>query len=372
MTVSDILKQLIKTDSTNTNGELQTAKILDNHCKNAGLETFLDIWDNSRANFTTILEGKTNLPALVFVCHSDVVPAGNSHWKYPPFEAIETDGKIFGRGSCDMKGGIAAIVSAIVDLKNSNTKPNRTIIVAITAGEETDSCGAKRILENRKDLFENIDGLILPEPTNFEIINAHRGIFWLKISTIGKTAHGSMPHMGINAAEIMIKVAHMIKDYSPPKSNNPDLPDPTVSINQFHGGKATNVIPDSCCIELDIRVSDENQRNDIHTDLINIINKANAQIKDCDAKLEIIRSVGSHYTDPQSSFVRTICDITGIVDTKTVGYTTDAPCFISLNKPAIIFGPGKTELAHQPNEYIDIADLEKAVEVYKEIILNYA
>ncbi|MHC4283174.1 MAG: M20 family metallopeptidase [Planctomycetota bacterium] len=308
--------------------------------------------------------------ALLFACHLDVVPPGQASWKHPPFDAVESDGKIYGRGSTDMKGGIAAIVTAIGDIANAGTKLQGDIILFGAAGEETDSCGAKRFVRNRGQLPE-IAGVVLPEPTDFEIITSHRGMFWLKVQTFGKTAHSSTPQLGVNAISSMTSVLNELENFKIRFEPHDLLGDCSMSINTIAGGQALNVVPDKCEIEIDIRTVPRQNHQDIIDDLQNIFAKLKQKNPQFEAEVSVVRQVGALETDIQCDFVRDFCSVTNINKTTAVGFTTDGPHFASLGLPVVIFGPGKPHLAHKPDEYIDISDLKKGVEHYKNIILKF-
>jgi len=275
-----------------------------------------------------------------------------------------------------MKGGTVALICAITELLNEGIELKGDIIFTATAGEETDSVGIKRFIEEMEknaDSMGPIAGVIIPEPTNFEIVTAHRGMLWLQATTKGKTAHGSMPHLGVNA---LLKMNSLINRLTaPPTPPMPSQPHPllgesSMSINQIHAGKAVNVIPDRCSIQIDCRTTPNRTRQDILDDFQTVFAELAAADKNFDAEIEIIRGVDPLLTDTNSEFVKSFCDTTGITETKAVGFTTDGPFFAELGAPVIIFGPGKSELCHKPDEYIDIADLERGKQIFKKIILD--
>jgi len=213
--------------------------------------------------------------------------------------------------------------------------------------------------------------VILPEPTDFNIITSHRGICWLRLHTLGKTAHGSMPHLGINAITSMNSLLNRLADYKPASPSAPGADLSTVSINQIHGGQATNVIPDNCFIELDIRIASGLSYETVICDIREIIEKLKSCNNDFQAEIEIIRTVSPLQTDPGCGFVQKLCQSMGVGETKSVGYTTDGPYLTALNAPIVVFGPGKTALAHQPDEYVDIIDLTRAVDAYTDVIKKF-
>ncbi|NIP26263.1 MAG: M20 family metallopeptidase [Phycisphaerae bacterium] len=364
------MSKLIQAETTAEKGELAAAEIISAELGRSGIDSRIDNWDGTRANITAQIKSSGHKSALLFACHLDVVPPGQESWKHPAFGAIESEGKIYGRGSTDMKGGIAAIVTAIGEIANSGTKIEGDIIFFGAAGEETDSCGTKRFVSNCGGLPE-ITGVVLTEPTDFEIITAHRGMLWLKVQTFGKTAHSSTPKLGVNAIASMKSVLDELENFKIRFEPHELLGECSMSINTIAGGEAMNVVPDKCEIGIDIRTVPGQKQQDIINDLQKIFAKLKQTNPQFEAEVSIIREVGALETDTQCDFVRDFCSVTGINKTCAVGFTTDGPHFASLNLPVVIFGPGKPHLAHKPDEYIDIADVQKAVKYYKNIILKF-
>ena len=365
-----MLKKLIQAETTADKGELAAAQVISDELGRSQIESRIDNWDGTRANITARLKSGGNKGALLFACHLDVVPPGETSWKHPAFAAVERDGKIYGRGSADMKGGIAAIVTAIREIADSGTKLLGDIILFAAAGEETDSCGTRRFVRDPANLPE-LAGVILPEPTDFEIITAHRGILWLKVETLGKAAHSSTPHLGVNAITSMRDVLNELENFSIPFERHELLGECSMSVNTIAGGKAMNIVPEKCTIQIDIRtVPGQN-----HQDIIDGVQKIFAKLKrknlEFDAQVSIIREVEALETDSGCDFVKAFCSAVGIKETTAVGFTTDGPFFASLGAPVVIFGPGKPHLDHTPDEYIDISDVERGVEYYKNIIFKF-
>jgi succinyl-diaminopimelate desuccinylase len=305
---------------------------------------------------------------LLFAAHLDVVPTGTARWKHPPFEATEVDGKIFGRGASDMKGGIAAAIGAICEVVKSGVKLHGDIIFAATAGEETDSCGARRFVESAR--LPKLAGIIVTEPTDLGVINAHRGILWLKFITRGKTAHGSMPHLGINAIESARLLLNELANYKLAFTPHPRLGNSSMSVNIISGGKAANVIPDECSITVDIRTLPGQNHNEIIAGFERLLGRIKMSNSQFVAELSTVRDCPALETDASGDFVKAVCRVRGVDASGTVGYTTDAPIFAALGAPVIIVGPGKVEICHQPDEYIEIADVENAAMYYKNVIVG--
>lgn len=368
--MKDFLRKLIQTDTTAEKGELAAAEVIAAELDISGIDSRIDSWNQTKANITAHVKSIQRKPSLLFVCHLDVVAPGEGDWMYPPFAAIESDGKIFGRGSTDMKGGIAAIVTAIRQIFDAGTKLQGDIILLCAAGEETDSSGAKRFMSNCGWLGK-LAGVVIPEPTDFAVVTAHRGMAWLEVITKGKAAHSSQPELGINAISSMKTFMNELESYKPDIRPHPTLGSFSMSVNTISGGKAMNIVPDHCILGIDMRTLPGQNHQVIIDDFRQIFAWLKKQSPTFDAKVRVERAVEALETDPDCAFVRDFCDTIGVNQTKAVGFTTDAPHFKQLGTPIVIFGPGKSELCHRPNEYIDISDVEKAMKYYKDIILKF-
>jgi succinyl-diaminopimelate desuccinylase len=373
--MKELLKKLIQTETTAEKGELAAAEVIAGEFGRSGIDSRVDSWDQTRANVVAHVKSAGQRAGLLFACHLDVVGPGEAAWEHPAFTAVESDGKIYGRGSVDMKGGTAAAVSAIRQIVESGVKLQGDIVFAALAGEETDSAGAKRFIDDKSRLPglapNGFAGVVIPEPTDFEVVTAHRGILWLQITTKGKAAHSSAPQLGINAIGSMRLILNELEVYEIKTGPHELLGTCSMSVNTIAGGKAMNVVPDKCSIGIDFRTLPQQNHDEIIADLQIIFAKLKAADEHFDADIFVLRQVQPLETNTNSEFVKAFCSAVGIDKTKVVGYTTDGPYFASLGGPVVIFGPGKPHLCHKPDEYIDISDLEKGVEYYKNIILKF-
>jgi len=369
--MKDLLKKLIQAEATVDNGELAAANVLAEYLSGQGIDCRIDKWEGSRANFVAHAKSSAERPALLFAAHLDVVPASDGQWKLPPFEAVEADGRIHGRGAADMKGPMASLAAAIAEVVKSGAKLKGDLIFAATAGEETDSCGIKRFIEKDALSLPELAGVIIPEPTDFGVVTGHRGMLWLEVTTLGKSAHGSMPQLGVNAIGLMNSLLNRLHDYKLPCTEHSLLGKCSVSVNEIHGGKATNVVPDRCSIKIDIRTVPGQTHQNIIGDFENICRDLKSHDRRFEAQIATVKSVPALETDVESTFVKCFCEVVGAGETGAVGFATDGPFFAGLGGPVVIFGPGKSDVCHKPDEYIDIADLEKGAELYKNIILKF-
>jgi succinyl-diaminopimelate desuccinylase len=213
--------------------------------------------------------------------------------------------------------------------------------------------------------------VVLPEPTDFEVVTAHRGMLWLKVKTGGKAAHGSTPELGINAIASMKTFLNELDNYKIRVEPHKLLGGCSMSVNTIAGGKAVNVVPDKCEIGIDIRTLPGQNCQEIISDFEKIFAKLKQGNSQFEASVSLVREVGALETDSNCDFVKDFCSAIGRTETKAVGFTTDGPHFAPLGVPVVIFGPGKPDICHKPDEYIEISDVEKAVEYYKDIILKF-
>ncbi|MBN1125209.1 MAG: M20 family metallopeptidase [Sedimentisphaerales bacterium] len=366
--MKQLLKDLIRTKPTLEHGERAAAEVLAGYFQQHGIEAAVDIWDDKRANITAHIKSDGQKPALLFGAHLDVVPAGQEAWQSPPFEPAERDGRIYGRGSTDMKGGLSAAATAIVEILEEGFPLQGDLILTATAGEETDSCGVYRFVERYKNKLPNLVGVIVPEPTDFTIVTAHRGICWLRIITHGRTAHSSMPQTGVNAVMKMNRLITHLTEMQLIHTPDPLLGSPSMSINRIEGGNAPNVVPDRCWIQVDIRVVPGLEPEDVIEQIRGLCTRLAGEDSDFRADIELIRAVPALHVEEDSSFVQTVCKAVDIDKTVAVGYTTDGPHFAQLGAPLVIFGPGHSHVCHKPDECVEIQDLEKGKQYFKKII----
>lgn len=369
--MKELLKKLIQAETTTEKGELAAAEIISAEFASFGIDSRIDSWDKNRANITAQVKSTGQKGALLFASHLDVIGPGEASWENPPFGAIERYGKIYGRGAVDMKGAIAATVTAIGQIVESGTKLQGDIIFVGGAGEETDSCGTRKFISEHRGQLPELAGVVITEPTDFEIVTAHRGMLWLKVTTKGKAAHSSTPQLGINAISSMKPFLDELQNYEIAAESHELLGNCSMSINTISGGKEINVVPDKCSIGIDIRTLPTQNHQQFIEDFEKIFAKLKQRNPEFEAEVSVARAVQALETDCNSDFVKDLCSCLGISATKAVGFTTDGPHFASLGAPVVIFGPGKPQLAHKPDEYIDISDVEKAVEIYKNIILKF-
>ncbi len=363
----EILKRLIAAKSTLEVGEIAVAQAVAEAATQRGLENHVDSWGGNRANVFVRLRSGGGQPGILFLAHLDVVGADEKAWRTPPFEGIEADGRVYGRGAVDMKGGLAAAIEALGRMASSGASLKGDVHLVGVGGEETDSAGIERFVSRAVELGK-LAGVIICEPTGLKMVTVHRGMLWVKVTTFGKSAHGSMPHIGINAIESMLAVLERVRKMDAGPVKHAKLGAGTISINRINAGTATNIIPDVCSAEVDVRVVPGQSTASVLEGFEQLIGRLQAEEPKFRAKLDVLKRAEALQTDDDCDFVRQLCEATGIPQRSSVGFTTDGPWLKGLGVPIVIFGPGDPELCHKQDEYIEIADMEKAAGHYQAII----
>ncbi|WP_340084960.1 M20 family metallopeptidase [Siminovitchia sp. FSL H7-0308] len=372
------LQKLIKIKSVNPPGnELGVAKAIVEHAAKAGLQTEIKALSSSRANVIVRLKGNgSKHRSLLFSGHLDTVPVGETEWKHSPFSGSLINGKIFGRGSCDMKSGVAALIEAMITLKETRTSLDHDVVFVGTAGEEVDCIGASMMVND--EALKNAGAIVIAEPSNGKVFTAHKGALWIEIKLFGKTAHGSMPHEGINAIVHMSELIERLKHFSfSYEKEHKLLGKPTLTISTVNGGIKTNVVPDQCKVTIDIRTIPEIKHGNIIKDIKEILKDLEMKIDHFKAELKIINDLPALENERDSDFVSLALELNKELnkieaEEKGANYYTDASVFFpALKIPTIIYGPGDEKLAHQSDEYVEVKKYIRAIQYYAEIAKRF-
>lgn len=392
-----ILSDVIAIKSVNDN-ELSVCEYLQKLLSQYNIESTIEKINESRANLIAeIGEGK---PVLAFSGHMDVVSEGNSeNWKYDPFEMTEEDGKLYGRGTADMKSGLVAMVIAMIEINNANLLQKGTIRLLATAGEEMEQKGSAQLYSN--GYMDDVDALIIAEPSESMIAYAHKGSMNFRVTSRGKSSHSSAPFMGQNAIKPLIEVIrevenefnHILKDVEFKVLDFSSLSDKVkkefnIEISSeslgsailtntiIQGGNQVNSIPEHAVAEFNARTVPEFD-NDKMKQLFNkIIEKHN---KEGNLSLDIDLDLPSVATNENNRLVTLIKKHgenhlnMNLLVAPTMG-VTDASNLLKdkdENFPFVMFGPGNPSLAHQTNEYVEQEKYIKFIEIFKQTALDY-
>ena len=326
---------------------------------------------DGRSSILGILRGNGEKPGLLMAGHADTVPLGESKWGHPPFGADIEEGKIYGRGASDMKSGVAAIVFAAGALAALGVPIRGDLLVAITAGEETDSLGAREVV-NSPWIREAACGLIA-EPTDLNILVAEKGALWVKLEVFGVTAHGSMPWQGVNAVEFLAELTAWWKEEwgkNWTHSVHELLGPATISLNRFEGGTASNVVPDHAEAVIDMRTLPGQDHGKILDTLRGQMDLLQQRHPGLRMSLHVLNDrppLEISKDHPLAVSLREkVSEITG-VDPAFGGaaFYTDASVFgPQTGMPLVICGPGNMATMHKADEYVEIQNLKHAAEIF--------
>lgn len=370
-----LTQKLVRINTTNPPGnESPAIAVLEPLLRGAGFEAtvvpYLDGAD--RSHVVARLRGRGERPGLLFSGHVDVVPPGGVPWTVDPFGGEIREGRLYGRGSCDMKGGVAALVSAALGVARSGRPLAGDLVVALTSDEERFCLGAEALV--REPLFEGLGSALVAEPTSLQLFIAEKGGVWVEAVFYGKTAHASMPQMGANAVGAMAEFLYRWEqEYRVDEPLHPLLGAPTLNLGTVHGGVKINVIPDSCVAEIDMRTVPGVD----HAAVIRRMEQLMAEV--CgrrpgvrsELRLSSERAAVSSPADTAlgqalATAVREIADVDPTPG--GVPYCTEGCIWTpQLGIPMVICGPGAPGMAHQPDEYVETRELELAARIYARV-----
>lgn len=375
--VARVCSELIRFDTVNPPGNEQiAAEYVADYMAPLGFTVqFLPQGEN-RVTVVARHKGAGGVPGLVFNAHLDVVPVGGQEWLHPPFAGEIADGKVWGRGSGDMKGGLAAMMVAAKAVVESGVELRGDLIIAGTVGEEVNMIGAKLLCA--EGTLGDVQAIIISEPTSNGVGLAERGVFWPEITTYGKTAHGSTPHLGVNAITMMAPLLQELEQLDIPFTTHPVLGPFTRSINTIQGGVKVNVVPDRCSVNIDMRTVPGQDHAQIRRQLEEFLAERGRRVPGFHGEVTTIHfdlpSVETKGDDPAVvRFVSAAARGMGREPKLIVmPFATEAAIFLpALGVPTIIFGPGDPALAHQPNEFVEIAAMVDAGRAYAEAAVAF-
>jgi succinyl-diaminopimelate desuccinylase len=321
-----------------------------------------------RTSLIATLGGRHEKPPICFTGHIDTVPLGAAKWTRDAF-AGETDGdRLYGRGSTDMKSGIAAFVIAAMELA-PHLANGPGVVLVITAGEEV-GCEGARYLADRQ-LLDRAGAIVVAEPTGNYPYVGHKGLAWFEIETRGVTAHGSMPEVGDNAILRMARVIGDLEQFRFPVESHPVMGHPTLNVGTIRGGLNTNSVPDEARITVDTRTVPGIDHGHLCRSLETLLAPRGAHVRK-------IVDTPALYTEPSNAWVQEVFEactpfLEGRPTPQTITFSTDGS---DLKRgfggpPAVILGPGEPKLAHQTDEWCSIGKIEQSTHLFRSLMQRW-
>ncbi|HZJ54018.1 MAG TPA: M20 family metallopeptidase [Myxococcaceae bacterium] len=360
-----LTQQLVRFDTINpTSPERDCARFLAELLENGGFRVRLHEFAPGRASLVAAMPGGSR-PPLCFAGHLDTVPLGAAPWTRNPF-AGETDaGRLYGRGSSDMKSGVAALACAALDLAREGQLRDGGLTLVFVAGEETGCEGAAHLARTAGALG-TAAALVVGEPTGGRPLVGHKGALWLEARTRGVTAHGSMPERGVNAVYSAARAVSALEAFQFDVPPDPLLGRPTLNVGMIRGGLNINSVPDEAVIGIDIRTVPAQQHARVREDLARVLGP--------EVELRARVDVPGVRTEENDPFVQKVYQLVeqrsgGRPTAASAPYFTDAsiltPAFGGI--PTVILGPGELVQAHQTDEYAEVLCIEETTELYREL-----
>jgi len=357
--------------------ETQVATFIYEFLKKQGFEVHMQEVVSGRPNIVGILHGKKPGKTLLFEGHTDVVTAGNlADWRFNPFDAIIENGRIYGRGSCDTKGNVAAAIFAVKAIKESTEDFNGMIMLCIPCDEEGMMIGIKDFID--KGWADHVDGAVICEPEENQLCIFQKGAMRAEVRVFGKQSHGAMPLSGINPnwrlAKIIIELEKLEQAEKQRVGMHPYLGwpsiTPTIIMSPSKGEPQINVVPGEAYMTLDIRTTPGQEHDELKRQILAIYDVLSETDPDFKATLNIIEERPWTETSKEDPIVRSIAKAYTEITNKEPKYNgvpgaTDGT-FLSVLKgiPVVVTGAGDRMIPHQVDEYVDIDELVEACKIY--------
>ena len=357
--------------SENGKGEGNIADYIGKYLKEIGVKVEYQEITKDRKNVIGILEGYGNGKTLMVNGHMDTV--GIKGMEIEPLHPKYENGRVYGRGSMDMKGGLAAMIIAAETIMNSGIELKGNVIFAFVVDEEYKSKGTETLIKEY-----DADGAIVCEPTDLKISIAHKGFAWIKVGVFGKAAHGSRPLEGIDAIIKAGKFLSELENYEKEilfKKNHELLGKPSIHASKIYGGKELSTYPDYCRIELERRTLPGEDEKTVDKELKDLIEKISRKDKNFKAELEIFFARSPFEVDKSELIVNSLAKAYEKIlgrkpESSGLSFWTDGAILKEADIPTVIFGPSGEGL-HSAIEYVDFKSVVYTAQILIETIFNF-
>ena len=374
----EMIKKLVSFDTTSRVSNLELIDFVANHLSALGVESHL-IHDESgeKANLYATI-GPRDVPGIVLSGHTDVVPVDGQAWDTNPFEVVEKDDRLFGRGTSDMKSFIAIALAMAPDF--ANTKLKTPIHFALSFDEEVGCLGAPLMIQKMDKFGAKPLAVIVGEPTKMSVVNAHKGVCSFFTTVTGLERHSSETHRGVNAvaygAELvafLTTVGEEMRDKRSHEESGFDPPYTTVHVGTMHGGTAQNIVPLSCTFSWEYRLMPGENANEIrdrfqaHVDEV-VLPKMRAVDESTEINTEVRAFVPGLAPEDGSSAEALVLALARKNTTEVVAYGTEAGQFQEAGNSTVVCGPGSIAQAHKPNEFIDLSEVRSCEQFMRRLL----
>ncbi len=358
--------------------EEKVARYIEDYLRNLGLSVFYEEVVPGRPNIIAVYDSGRPGKTILFEGHTDVVTAGDlTSWSYDPFGAVIEHGRIYGRGSCDTKGNLAAAISAVHGVLRSGGLPRGKIVLCIPCDEEGMMIGIKEFI--RRGWAKGIDGAVICEPEDNQICVSQKGAMRAVVRTFGKMAHGAMPLTGINPNTRMARIIVALDELEAAEKSRlgehaqlgwPSIT-PTIVRGPVMGEPQINVVPEECMMTLDIRTVPGQKHEKLKEQMDSILESLASKDKHFKAELKVIEERPWTQTDMKDPIVNAISESYHSLTGKDPIYNgvpgaTDGTFLHMAGIPIVTTGAGDRYIPHHIDEYVEVNQLVEAARLYAE------
>ncbi len=368
-TPTELLARLVAFDTTSHKSNLDIVAFIEDYLLQHGVKSQRIVSDDGlKANlFATI--GPADKGGVALSGHTDVVPVDGQAWDSNPFDLREHGGRLYGRGACDMKGFLACVLASVPDFKRRTLKT--PIHIAFSYDEEVGCLGVRPMIAEFSKSIPRPRLTIVGEPTNMQVVDAHKGPVRWQVDVAGRAAHSSMAHLGVNAItyanRLITELARIEAGLKITSRNNRfDPPFATLQVTTLQGGTANNIIPVFCRFGFEVRALPGVDVDGIERQLRYFAEKdclpeMGRVAPEADITITRANTVPPFAADQNSEVVTLALKLTGQNATHTVSYATEAGLFQDGGSPSIVCGPGDIAQAHTANEWIGTKEMAKCI-----------
>jgi len=368
-TAKELLARLVAFDTVSAKSNIPLIQFVEDYLAGHGIAAQrVPTPDGQKASLFASI-GPTGSPGLALSGHTDVVPVAGQSWDSDPFTLTERDGRLYGRGSCDMKGYLACALAMVPEFKRRRLQ--LPIHLAFSYDEEVGCTGVRPMIAELGKRLPLPRLVFVGEPTEMGVVDAHKGPVRWRVELTGRAAHSSMPHLGVNAiayATRLIGELLLMEEELKAGDQDPrfDPPFTSLQITQIEGGTASNVVPVPCWFGWEIRglpgfdPMQLDRRLKAYA-LTNCLPQMRRTAPEAAITIAATNQVPAYAADVASGIVPLTLKLAGQNKTNAVSYCTEAGLFQDGGAPAIVCGPGNIAQAHTANEFLSLAELEKCL-----------
>ncbi|MGI9451681.1 MAG: acetylornithine deacetylase [Geminicoccaceae bacterium] len=374
----DLLRHLVAFDTTSRNSNLDLIAFIQNFLDRCGIKSDLvSNADGTKANLFASI-GPIDRPGVVFSGHTDVVPVDGQDWSSDPFDLTERDDRLIARGAADMKGFVASVLSLVPVI--AARRLERPVHLAFSYDEEVGCKGVPSLLDHMSERLPALPaGCIVGEPTGMRVANGHKGKAGYRCTITGKASHSALNYLGVNAvemaAEIIARLRQMNLDFRAhgPFFDGYEPPHCTVSTGVMNGGTALNIVPSSCSFEFEFRLMPDQSSEDLLAHIqefaaSTLLPGMNSIADEAAIDWYELMSYPALGSDGDASIERLACALTDTVLPVKLSFGTEAGYFASRGVPSVVCGPGHMNVAHKPDEYVDLEQLSACYRFLSDVV----